>query len=636
MGVPGFFSWLLRNKKKLSTGKLIISDINKKVKYLMLDTNCLLHPCVNDILDKYKKGEIKLDLTGNNTGNTANNTGNTANNTIRFQLEELIWEKIQFTIGDMIERLHPEFIYIAIDGVAPMGKILQQRQRRYKYLYDKKIKLYNTNEEPDIKIELITQDGIEIPLCPISSIELTPGTDYMERIHIKMLNYVKELENTQDLNPNPSPNAKIKYIYSSYHVAGEGEHKILQYIKNKIDPKDPTNSIVIYGLDADLLFLSLSTGIEYNLYVMREQQIFNNTPLNMDDYIDYNYVEISKLHAMIEKLNINTNDFITICYLIGNDFLPPLLTTDIKRGGLDKILTAYDKVKEQFVSCEFKTIVNIEHINNKPIIKINHDFLKELYSELQWTEKYTWKNINRDKIINRNDRNYTNNGNNMNNMNNFNDMNDINNITQESMIELKNKTNDNKLANINKFISGESANIECLEKIEFGSGIEYYNYYLGLEELTIDKNIIKNIVKDYITGIEWCINYYFNDCISWRWGYNYMIAPLITDIVKYYPKKIIIKNVGCELQPIEQLILAIPTETYKYVISKKIIDKLKKHKRIGYMFPESYEVDINKESIYWKCQVKIPNVEYDEYINVIKLINIIDDKNKIENIITNY
>ena len=41
----------------------------------------------------------------------------------------------------MISRLNPEIIYIAIDGVAPMGKILQQRQRRYKYLFDKKIKL---------------------------------------------------------------------------------------------------------------------------------------------------------------------------------------------------------------------------------------------------------------------------------------------------------------------------------------------------------------------------------------------------------------------------------------------------------------------------------------------------------------
>ena len=49
------------------------------------------------------------------------------------------------------------------------------------------------------------------------------------------------------------------------------------------------------------------------------------------------------------------------------------------------------------------------------------------------------------------------------------------------------------------------------------------------------------------------------------------------------------------------------------------------------MFPESFDIDINKELIYWKCQVKIPMVEYDEYIKAIKNINIVNPKNLIIN-----
>ncbi len=375
MGVPGFFAWLLRNKKKLSTNKLIRDSIETKIKYLMLDANCLLHPCVAHILGKYAKGEITLET----------------NKSIRIQLEDLIWERIRFSIDDMITRLNPEYVYIAIDGVAPMGKILQQRQRRYKYLFDKKIKLtdefFNSCEEFDKEIEYITKDGLAIPSKPISSIELTPGTDYMERIHISMINYLEQLSKSN-----------IKCIYSSYHEPGEGEHKILQYIKKNIDSSD---TIIIYGLDADLLFLSLATGETYNLYVMREQQIFNNTELDFDDYIDYNYVEIAQLHKMIQNLNINTNDFIIICYLVGNDFLPALLTTDIKKGGMDKILAAYDTVKKIYFKTEFNTIVKIDLINGKRTIKINHDFLKELIKQLAWTEKWIWTNINRDKILDR-------------------------------------------------------------------------------------------------------------------------------------------------------------------------------------------------------------------------------------------
>ena len=63
MGVPGFFKWLKDNKKKLRSKNLIRDSINKKVKYLMLDTNCLLHPCVKSIKDNLKKDTIIFLIT---------------------------------------------------------------------------------------------------------------------------------------------------------------------------------------------------------------------------------------------------------------------------------------------------------------------------------------------------------------------------------------------------------------------------------------------------------------------------------------------------------------------------------------------------------------------------------------------
>lgn len=165
MGVPGFFSWLLKNKKKLGAKNLILNDLPYKIKWLMLDTNCLLHPCVANILEKYKEGQLKID----------------PNKNLRIQIEQYIWEKITQCIDDMIVQTEPEYIYIAIDGVAPMGKILQQRQRRYRFLFDKKIKLNQTGTIQELE-EMISKttnkpNGIEEPVLPLSSIELTPGTD---------------------------------------------------------------------------------------------------------------------------------------------------------------------------------------------------------------------------------------------------------------------------------------------------------------------------------------------------------------------------------------------------------------------------------------------------------------------------
>ena len=54
------------------------------------------------------------------------------------------------------------------------------------------------------------------------------------------------------------------------------------------------------------------------------------------------------------------------------------------------------------------------------------------------------------------------------------------------------------------------------------------------------------------------------------------------------------------------------------------------------MIPESYEIDINKEHIYWKCQVRIPIVDYEEYEFHIKKLNISNDKNMIYGWIKNF
>lgn len=593
MGVPGFFSWLLKNKKKLGAKGLILNELEKQIKWLMLDTNCLLHPCVANILEKYKEGMLNIDY----------------NKDLRVQIEAHIWEKIKSCIDDMIDKIKPEYLYVAIDGVAPMGKILQQRQRRYRFLFDKKIKL-NTNVSSINDIDecisktILLQNGINEPIIPISSIELTPGTDYMERINKCMVKYMKELSERG-----------IKYIYSSYHDEGEGEHKILQYIKNNLTPSD---SIVIYGLDADLLFLSLGIGWDYNLYVMREKQVFVNKEVDLNEVPDYNYVEIKQLHLLISNLDISTEDFIVLCYLIGNDFLPGLLTIDVKKGGLDKIFRAWDNLK-----IKLGLVTQYDENNNiksqivhwdKSCSKctINWEILKGLFGELIWTEKYIWKNINRDNIMNQD------------------------NLEPDELEKLKFSKQNEKQELMEKFILGETVNTDCLEKIQFNSSIEYYSYYFGITCMDIDKNIIKKLVQDYINCIEWCIGYYLNKCPSWTFGYNFIIAPLIKDIINFFPSKCTFEYNSRTLNPVEQLILAIPPQTYKYVIEKNIVDMIKSNKFIGYMIPEEFSIDVNKEHILWKCQVKIPIVEYQQFISEIKKLNICGEKNKIYKALSNF
>jgi 5'-3' exonuclease len=559
MGVPGFYKWLSDNKEKFKCKNVVVNEIANKpeiIDYFMIDGNGSFHMCLKFNIDEFKNG---------NKNNIKN---------INNPREEIIQKTINSFINlidYMIEVLNCKNVFIAIDGVAPIGKVIQQRQRRYKYLFDSQFK----NEIAEISsIETTLINDIDEPNIPVRSIELTPGTNIMEIIHKAITKYVNKYS------------SKVNIMYSSYHSEGEGEHKILQFIKKYIS-SDKT--IVIYGLDADLMFLSLSVGRDYDMYIMRETQIFNGKEVDLKDTLTYNYIDVCKLHDLIENIGISTYDFILICFLIGNDFLPRLATIDVKKHGLDKLIETFLRAFEK--NDKSKPILVKEYLkDNKKRVGVNHKSFLHYLRRLTWTERYVWQNMNKTK---------------------------------------RDNVDYNKM--MNNFIDGKNENIEFIDKKEFNSRDEYYNYYLGINSFNTNEENIQKMVNNYITGIEWCLQYYLYKCVSWSWGYNFLIAPLINDIVNFYPQQIIIKKEGRVLKPVEQLLIAIPPDTYKFVVEKSIIEDFKNNLEIGYMMPDKFDIDVNKETLYWKCSVKIPPVECYDYVRNIHKLNISNNKNTIEN-----
>lgn len=138
-------------------------------------------------------------------------------------------------------------------------------------------------------------------------------------------------------------------MFSGSDVPGEGEHKILEFIRNTMaEPTyDPQWTHMIYGADADLIMLGLLTRIKY-MSIVREIMKFSHatlTAVNRDpmepefelininivrEYIDkeYNYLaEGMKYEYNIDRI---IDDFIMICFFVGNDFLPRVFCFDIR------------------------------------------------------------------------------------------------------------------------------------------------------------------------------------------------------------------------------------------------------------------------------------------------------------------
>ena len=58
---------------------------------------------------------------------------------------------------------------------------------------------------------------------------------------------------------------------------------------------------------------------------------------------------------------------------------------------------------------------------------------------------------------------------------------------------------------------------------------------LGYDPFVITMDKVNEMVSDYMTGIAWCLSYYYNgvESINKRWYYKYSHAPLFVDMFNY-------------------------------------------------------------------------------------------------------
>jgi 5'-3' exonuclease len=266
MGIPSYFSYVLKNHVKIIKR---LQDV--KCNQLFIDANSLIYDVVKES-------------------------------------HENIYENVYQKILNLINKLNPEFTFVAFDGVAPLAKMKQQKQRRYKSYIVKQIipsKSWNTNA-------------------------ITPGTTFMNELDAY-------LEDKYKNNPH------IKF--SGSNQVGEGEHKIMDYMRtNKC-----SDNQFIYGLDADLIMLGLlHLKHNKNVYLYRETCHFSYLK-NIDSNQDYVF-SLIEMENQINDFGIKVDDYCFLCFLFGNDFMPHFPSLNIRNDGIPYLLEVYKKLNIQLVS----------------------------------------------------------------------------------------------------------------------------------------------------------------------------------------------------------------------------------------------------------------------------------------------
>jgi len=213
-----------------------------------------------------------------------------------------------------------KLLYIGIDGVPSIGKMVEQQDRRYKgYLMSQinkklkekyKVELNNSNFSfTNIYNEL---EYLDLKLSFDKNL-ISPQTDFM-------INFITQLKK-QDF--------KLKTIISDFTEEGEGEKKIVKYIKlySKTDDR-----IIIYSPDADMIIMAMI--LKFHIYILRHEQADSR-----DDIIDI---------QSIRKEFTPVDDIAYIFSVFGDDFIPKIEWINVVKH-LSKILEEYKRMNVRII-----------------------------------------------------------------------------------------------------------------------------------------------------------------------------------------------------------------------------------------------------------------------------------------------
>uniref|UniRef100_A0AC35UBQ5 5'-3' exoribonuclease n=1 Tax=Rhabditophanes sp. KR3021 TaxID=114890 RepID=A0AC35UBQ5_9BILA len=657
MGVPAFFRWLSRKYPSIVTDVIEESAIEidgtripidgtkpnqnfQEFDNLYLDMNGIIHPCSRPEDRPAPETEDEIFV--------------------------LIFEYIDRLMAIIRPR---RVLYMAVDGVAPRAKMNQQRSRRFrgaKEVADKE------REIGEVRERLIKQ-GIPVPPKKekhewFDKNCITPGTPFMERLSKALSYYI-----AQKLKSDPAW-AGLSVILSDASVPGEGEHKIMDFVRKQraSEGHDPNTSHCLCGADADLIMLGLATH-EVNFNIIREEFIpgtprpcdlckkighelkdcdggmtesYSNIlppPPKKTNFIfirlavlrDYLERELAMKHLSFEfDLERVIDDWVFLCFLVGNDFLPHLPSLEIREGAIDMLVKLYKRMLDQcggYLTDNGEVImVRIAHIleelgneedetfrrrrinddrfkaRNKALkrklvpkkrvtkedsliapVPLSHDTYSSIKDYITRTESESIK-VTEQRLLS---------------------------VLMPHKIPKFDKDKYNTVGAFGKIIDETDSEPEDNIKFhEHGWKDRYYEEKFEVE-LNTGVDFRRRVAEAYMEGMCWVLKYYYRGCASWDWFYPYHYAPFASDFDHIKNYKAVFPTNTKPFKPLQQLMGVFPVasslnvpECWRKLMSESDSD-------IYDFYPLDFDIDLNGHKFAWMGVALLPFVDQDRLLD---------------------
>ncbi|KAK1326384.1 5'-3' exoribonuclease 4 [Acorus calamus] len=635
MGIPSFYRWVsdrypqsvvnvVEDIPSYVNGVLVPVDVSRpnpnEIEFdnLYLDMNGIIHPCFHP---EGKPAPKSYDE---------------------------VFKAIFRYIDRIFTMIRPrKLLYMAIDGVAPRAKMNQQRSRRFRAAKDaadlaaEAEKLRNNFESHEKKLEDLE------PIENLDSNIITPGTEFMATLSSALQYYIH-----LRLNRDPGWRS-VKVILSDASVPGEGEHKIMSYIRlqRNLPGFDPNTCHCLYGLDADLIMLALATH-EIHFVILREDvravqssRKFNkgaritseckggNVLMNemIDDaprqpfqflkiwvlreYLEHDLIPSKAAKADLERL---IDDFVFMCLLVGNDFLPHIPSLEISEGAIDLLMAIYKKEFVQmggYLTNSFEVdLGRVEHFilevgsyedaifrRRGQLIKESIQFRRPSINHVSTMMSITTKKGS------------------LNFWSSFASK-------SPSISQTSNSTDLNSQSSKSGFSPALSNDtVSCngvVDKIRLGEEGWKERYYSEKFDVMTEEDrekIKRSAVLHYVEGMCWVMHYYYQGVCSWQWFYPYHYAPFASDFHGLSQLEICFIQ-GNPFKPFDQLMGVLPAASaHALPLSYRLLMR-DTESPIADFYPTDFMLDMNGKRFSWQAVCKLPFIEESRLLAEIKKV----------------
>ncbi|XP_054623028.1 5'-3' exoribonuclease 1 isoform X2 [Dunckerocampus dactyliophorus] len=435
------------------------------------------------------------------------------------------------------------------------------------------------------------------------------GTEFMVRLQDQLKYFVHNKLSTDKLWQN------VKIYLSGHETPGEGEHKIMEFIRSEIAKPghDPNTRHCLYGLDADLIMLGL-TSHEPNFSLLREEVRFGGKKSQkritapeettfhllhlslMREYIDYEFSALKTPMGSDYDLEGIIDDWILMSFLVGNDFIPHLPHLHISHDALPLLYKTYISVlpglRGYLNENGHLNVGNFEKYLEK-LSEFDREHFSEVFVDLKWFESKVGNKYLNEAAGQAAEKEAAN---------------KHNNKEENASITLAALTSSDKVLGSGKGVVVEDEEEEDdIFETEFRQYKRtYYMTKMGVDVVSDD--FLAKQAKCYVEGIQWILHYYYHGVKSWSWFYPYHYAPFLSDIKNISELKLNFQ-LGKPFMPFQQLLAVLPAasmellpECYRHLMTSELSPIIE-------YYPVDFKTDLNGKQQEWEAIVLIPFID---------------------------